>query len=94
MLLGDDRSWAPETSNGRNIIFPGEVPEPKPNKCYTLALLGYRLHSSLQVYDQLSLFRAVCLLSLIQILFIKESQYTTFNGARYNNMLIHYVLIL
>ena len=48
---------------------------------------------SLQVYDRSSLFR-VCLLSLITILFIKESQYTKFNGARYSYMLINYLLIL
>lgn len=48
---------------------------------------------SLQVYDRLSLF-TVCLLSLITILFIKESQYTKFNGARYSYTLINYRLIV
>lgn len=81
------------TSDRRNTIFPGEVSEPKPDIRHSLAFQVGRLHMSLQVYDRLSLIR-VCLLSLITILFIKESQYTKFNGAKHSYMLINYLLIL
>ena len=70
------------------------VTYPSPNQIGVIRWLFFWLNNSLQVCDRLSLFRAVCLLSFITILFIKESQYTKFNGAIYNYMLVFSVCLL